>query len=180
MIRRHLYTLAAVAALGLSLPSLAAGNAGGNAGGNGAAGGNAGNAGNAGSGNHGNANANAGAPQNADAKGKPSQANKPAKAGKTVAQQLENREQLSARLSQLLPAGTDLHAAAEGFKNMGQFVAAVHVSQNLGIAFSDLKTRMVDGASLGAAIKALRPEINATVEAKKALRQANQDLAGPR
>lgn len=178
MKRRHLYTLAAVAALGLSLPSLAAGNAGGNSGGNGAAGGNAGNAGNAGSGNHGNANA--GTPQNADAKGKPSQANNPAKAGKTVAQQLENRTQLSAKLGQLLPAGTDLHAAAEGFKNLGQFVAAVHVSQNLGIAFSDLKTRMVDGASLGAAIKALRPEINATVEEKKALRQASRDLAGPR
>ncbi|TXT39818.1 MAG: hypothetical protein FD135_1923 [Comamonadaceae bacterium] len=176
MKRHHLYTLAAVVALGLSLPSLAAGNAGGNSGGN--SGGNGGAGGNAGSSNHGNANA--GGQQNAGEKGKPSQAGKPATTGKTVAQQLENRTKLSAKLGQLLPAGTDMQAAAEGFKNLGQFVATVHVSKNLGIAFSDLKAKMMEGASLGAAIKALRPEVKATTEEKKALRQAHRDITGPR
>jgi len=171
MKRHHLYALVAVAALALGVPSFAAGNAGGNAGGNSGAGGNAGNS-------HGNANA--GGQPKAGAKGKPGQAGKHAKTGKTVAQQLESRTKLSAKLSQLLPAGTDLKAAAEGFKNLGQFVAAVHVSKNLGIAFSDLKAKMMDGASLGAAIKALRPDVKATTEANRALRQAHRDLAGPR
>jgi hypothetical protein len=88
----------------------------------------------------------------------------------------ENKN-LSAKLESLLPAGTDLQTAAQGFKNYGQFVAAVHVSQNLGISFSDLKAKMMDGASLGAAIKALKPTANSELEAKKAQKQASQDAA---
>ena len=49
---------------------------------------------------------------------------------------------LEARLLTLLPGVTDINAASQGFKNWGQFVAAVHVSNNLGIAFADLKARM--------------------------------------
>ncbi|MDD2926545.1 hypothetical protein [Rhodoferax sp.] len=177
MKRRHLYTLVAAATLVLSLPALAAGNSGGNGG---AGGGNSGSrgGGNDGSGNQGNANA--GAPPEAGTKGKSSQTGKSTKAGKTVAQQLTDRKQLSTQLGQLLPAGTDLQAAAAGFKNLGQFVAAVHVSNNLGIPFTDLKTRMMAGASLGTSIRALRPEVNATAEATKAQRQAKQDLAANR
>ena len=44
--------------------------------------------------------------------------------------------------------------ASAGFKNLGQFVAAVNVSNNLGIPFSQLKTKMVDdGMSLGQSIQ---------------------------
>jgi len=35
-----------------------------------------------------------------------------------------------------------LNEASKGFKNQGQFIAALHVSQNLGIPFADLKTAM--------------------------------------
>jgi hypothetical protein len=49
---------------------------------------------------------------------------------------------LEARLLPLLPAGMNIPDASQGFKNWGQFVAAVHVSNNLGIPFADLKARM--------------------------------------
>jgi hypothetical protein len=42
----------------------------------------------------------------------------------------------------MLPAGMTLNEASKGFKNQGQFIAALHVSQNLGIPFADLKTAM--------------------------------------
>ena len=41
-----------------------------------------------------------------------------------------------------LPPGTTIQDVSGGFKNWGQFVAAVHVSNNLGIPFADLKARM--------------------------------------
>lgn len=53
--------------------------------------------------------------------------------------------------------------ASAGFRNLGQFVAAVNVSNNLGIPFSQLKTRMVDqGMSLGQAIQDTRPQTSDT------------------
>jgi hypothetical protein len=42
----------------------------------------------------------------------------------------------------MLPSGMTLNQASRGFKNQGQFIAALHVSQNLGIPFADLKTAM--------------------------------------
>jgi hypothetical protein len=49
---------------------------------------------------------------------------------------------LEARLRTLLPADMTVADARNGFKNWGQFVAAAHVSNNLGIPFADLKARM--------------------------------------
>ena len=49
---------------------------------------------------------------------------------------------LEARLLTLLPPGSTIQDASFGFKNWGQFVAAAHVSNNLGIPFADLKSRM--------------------------------------
>src|SRR5260370_27662871 len=57
----------------------------------------------------------------------------------TPGQLLTQNTQLSSKLSSLLPAGTDLQAAAAGFRNLGQFVAAVHVAHNLDIPFHQLK-----------------------------------------
>ena len=80
---------------------------------------------------------------------------------------------LVAKLKPMFPPGTDLNLAAAGFKNQGQFVAAAHVSQNLGIPFAALKTEMVDnGASLGHAIQTLRPKADATAEVNRAESQA--------
>jgi hypothetical protein len=98
--------------------------------------------------------------------------------GKTPAQLLSHNTQLSDKLKSLLPPGTDLQAAADGFKNLGQFVAAVHVSHNLGLPFDQLKAKMVGpGAeSLGKAIQDLKPAANSKEESKKGEQQAKQDM----
>jgi len=60
----------------------------------------------------------------------------------------------------------------EGFKNHGQYVAAQHVSENLGIPFEQLKAKMTGphAESLGKAIQELTglPASTANAEAKKA------------
>ncbi len=89
---------------------------------------------------------------------------------------LSKSSHLSSKLQSLLPAGTNLTDAASGFKNLGQFVAAVHVSHNLNIPFSDLKSKMMAGDSLGKAIEALDANANAKQEAKKANKQSKEDL----
>ena len=96
---------------------------------------------------------------------------------KTPAQLLQQNTKLHDGLAKLLPAGTDLQATAAGFRNLGEFVAAVHVSSNLGIPFADLKTKLMAGDSLGDAIHALRPEADAQVEARKARSRAENDIA---
>lgn len=75
--------------------------------------------------------------------------------------------------------GGNLQSACSGFRNLGQCVAALHVSKNLGIPFSDLKAKMTgsDSVSLGKAIRALgNANVNARHEAKKAHKQTNADL----
>jgi hypothetical protein len=96
----------------------------------------------------------------------------------SVSQKLASNTQLASKLQALLPPGTDLQAAAQGFKNLGQFVAAVHVSHNLGIPFDQLKAKMTGpGAeSLGKAIHDLKPTADAKTETKKAEHQAHDDL----
>jgi hypothetical protein len=86
----------------------------------------------------------------------------------------------------LLPASTDIKTAESGFKNYGQFIAALHVSKNLNIPFDQLKAKMIATAtsstvqtsstpmSLGKAIHALRPDISANqvnAEVKRAEKQ---------
>jgi hypothetical protein len=97
---------------------------------------------------------------------------------KTVAQQLSSKPKLSAKLSSLLPAGTDLQTAASGFRNLGQFVAAVHVSHNLGIPFSTLKAKMIGppSESLGKAIHQLKPSANSRTAVREAQKQTKGDL----
>jgi hypothetical protein len=74
-----------------------------------------------------------------------------------------------------LPPGTDMAPYAAGFKNQGQFVAAVHVSENLGINFTELKTLMVDqNMSLGQSIHKLKPTVDADAEVRRAMNQSQQ------
>lgn len=94
---------------------------------------------------------------------------------------LANNPNLASRLQALLPPNTTLQAAAAGFKNQGQFIAALHVSHNLGIPFDQLKTDMTgpNHDSLGQAIHALRPDLNSKTvshDVKVAGRQAKEDL----
>lgn len=96
----------------------------------------------------------------------------------TVSDHLEHNTHLAGRLQGLFPAGTDLQQASSGFKNLGQFVAAAHVSKNLGIPFDQLKLKMTgdSAVSLGKAIQDLRPEADARSEAKKAEQQAKEEI----
>lgn len=81
-----------------------------------------------------------------------------------VQQKLQRNTNLASKLQSRLPAGTNLTVASSGFRNLGQFVAAVNVSNNLGIPFWQLKRRMVDrGMSLGQAIQDTRPRTTDTV-----------------
>lgn len=87
---------------------------------------------------------------------------------------------MTARLQPLLPPGVPIETAAEGFRNNGQFVAALHVSQNLGIPFDQLKAKMTgpEAVSLGKAIEGLNPKLpeeQVTEAVKTAERQARDD-----
>ncbi len=96
----------------------------------------------------------------------------------TVVQHITTNPALVTRLQPLLPAGMTLEQAAEGFRNQGQFIAALHVSHNLDIPFAQLKSAMTgpDHDSLGRAIHTLKPSVSANTEAKKAQNEANEDL----
>lgn len=76
--------------------------------------------------------------------------------------------------------GEDAQTACSGFKNIGQCVAAAHVAKNLDIpgGFAALKAKLTgSGAvSLGQAIGQLAPHADAKAEAKKANKQAVDDL----
>jgi hypothetical protein len=102
-----------------------------------------------------------------------------------------NDAKFHARMVSLLPQGMDLKTAESGFKNRGQFIAALHVSKNLNIPFDQLKAKMtgvsVDATtgqttnstpmSLGKAIHELRPSIpepQANQEAERAEKQAKE------
>jgi hypothetical protein len=93
---------------------------------------------------------------------------------------LASNPNLSSRLQALLPPNTTLADAAMGFKNQGQFIAALHISHNLGIDFNSLKMDMLTKHdSLGAAIKALRPDLSSQIvktDMKDAERQAKNDV----
>lgn len=92
----------------------------------------------------------------------------------------------------LLPAGTDLKTACSGFRNLGQCMAAIHVSHNRNIPFACLKADMTGTAalagstcppgtgskkmSLGKSIQTLDLKAEAKVETKKAKKQADDDI----
>jgi hypothetical protein len=116
--------------------------------------------------------------------------------GKTMDQLLTQNTKLSDKIASL--TGESAQQACTGFKNLGQCVAAAHVSKNLGISFACLKSDMTGTAaptgsncpagtntaagagtkamSLGSAIQTLSPTVNSKSEAKKGQQQASQDL----
>jgi len=76
--------------------------------------------------------------------------------------------------------GEDAATACNGFKNLGQCVAAAHVAKNLNIpgGFDALKAKVTGtgAVSLGKAIEALEPTANSKSEVKKANKQASGDM----
>jgi hypothetical protein len=108
---------------------------------------------------------------------------------RTPGELLTQNTQLSSKLSGLLPAGTDLQTAAAGFRNLGQFVAAVNVSHNLDIPFAQLKctelataaacpgmTVPSKGSHLGQAIQTLKPTMS-SADSKAAAKQAEKEAS---
>ena len=95
-----------------------------------------------------------------------------------IAQKISSHPQLASKVHALLPAGTTLNQASTGFKNQGQFLAALHVSRNLGIPFSKLKTDMTGDKhlSLGQSIQDLKPSAHATTETHRAETEADDDV----
>ena len=61
-----------------------------------------------------------------------------------------------ARLLAMLPPGTNIQDASLGFKNRGQFIAAVNASNNHGIPFAELKAKMT-GIAPGATEPTMAP-----------------------
>ncbi len=113
--------------------------------------------------------------------------------GTAMNQVLTNNTQLANKIQTL--TGMSAQDACGGFKNLGQCIAAAHVSRNLGVNFACLKADMTGttatgtscgtstntsskGMSLGQAIQNLSPTVNSKSEAKKANKQAQQDLNG--
>ena len=99
----------------------------------------------------------------------------------TLEKRLTENPNLAARVEALLPPGVSLQAAAAGFRDEGQFIAALHVSHNLNIPFNELKADLTSAkqGSLGRALRDLRPELRAKVidsQIKKAERQARGDI----
>jgi len=115
--------------------------------------------------------------------------------GKSMSDLLNQNTKLSSQISSL--TGMQAQQACSGFKNLGQCVAAAHVSHNLGISFDCLRADVTGQApsssscpagtgskssSLGQAIQTLSPTTDAKAEVRKANKQAQQDLneSGPR
>jgi hypothetical protein len=110
--------------------------------------------------------------------------------GMTVNQILSKNTALAAKIQTL--TGTPAQKACSGFKNLGQCVAAAHVSKNLGISFACMQADMTSQSpakgsgcpagtgtkslSLGKTIQTLSPKADSKLESKKATKQADADL----
>jgi hypothetical protein len=105
-------------------------------------------------------------------------ANTPSMGKQSPDQALSRNNHLSSKLDKLLPNGMTAQQACSGFKNLGQCVAAIHVSHNLSIPFDDLKAKMTGtgSESLGKAIHQLKPATDGKAEAKRGQKQADEDL----
>ena len=101
-----------------------------------------------------------------------------------MTQKLTDNTKLADKISKL--TGMSATSACQGFKNLGQCVAAAHVAKNLDVpgGFTALKDKMLgisaNGTtkpmSLGKAIQTLDPKANAKAETRKAKQQADQDV----
>jgi hypothetical protein len=111
--------------------------------------------------------------------------------GKTMDEILSKNTQLSSKIQSL--TGMPAKQACSGFKNLGQCVAAAHVSKNLGISFGCLKSDVTGqtaqgtscpagtgtkSMSLGKAIQTLDPKADQKTESKKGESQATKDFKG--
>jgi hypothetical protein len=85
--------------------------------------------------------------------------NRSDRADATFVDRINANPEQKARLEAMLPSGMTLAQAADGFRNQGQFIAALQASKNQNIPFASLKTEMTgpNQLSLGQAIEKLKP-----------------------
>jgi hypothetical protein len=98
-----------------------------------------------------------------------------------IATKIASKPQLNAKISTMLPDGVSLNRASRGFKNQGQFIAALHAAQRCGQpnCFSLIKTDMTkNGMSLGQAIQDVKKTSTskADADATKAQHEADDDV----
>src|SRR6202008_2112335 len=60
-----------------------------------------------------------------------------------IARKISSKPQLASRLEAMLPKGMTLNTASRGFKNQGQFIAALQASNKHNIPFTQLKAAML-------------------------------------
>lgn len=91
---------------------------------------------------------------------------------------LSQNPKFNAKIQQLLAEGITPMQACDGFTTLGDCVATIHASQNLGIALADLKGKVTGKGSknLEKGIHDLKPDVDAKAERKKAWKQAEQDI----
>ena len=99
---------------------------------------------------------------------------------KSIDQVLHDDARLSAKLKALLPSDVTPQQACSGFKTLEQCITAIHVAQNLNLPFVDLKAKTTGKGSVGLqkAIEQMATSVNAKDEAKKAKKQASEDMKG--
>ncbi|HET8924436.1 MAG TPA: hypothetical protein VFN26_15740 [Candidatus Acidoferrum sp.] len=114
-------------------------------------------------------------------------------ASEELAAHSDEANKLATQLQMLLPPRTNLKDACAGFKDLGECVAALHVSHNLNIKFNCLKWDLTNvqpkgdvkscsapasgkEMSLTKAIRSLKPDADSRVEAKNAERRAHEDI----
>ncbi len=99
---------------------------------------------------------------------------------RTVSELLTQNTKLASKIHDL--TNMDAQNACSEFKNLGQCVAAAHVSKNLHMDFSTLKGKVTgtSAESLGQAIHDMDPNVDAKAEAKKGQKQANEDIKASR
>jgi len=78
----------------------------------------------------------------------------------------------------LLNRGTDTRKSAEGFTDAVEFLAVAYAANNTEVPFVLLKHRVLnEKKSLAAAIRASKPELDATLEADRARLEARASVA---
>ena len=75
----------------------------------------------------------------------------------------------------------DMTRVSAGFDNAEQFAAVAHAARNMEIPFALLRHRVTEqDKSLEAAIRELKPDVNAAIEAERARAEARSDIAAIR
>lgn len=99
---------------------------------------------------------------------------------KSIDQVLHDDARLSAKLKDMLPPDVSPQQACAGFKTLEQCVTAIHLAQNLKLAFTDLKAKTTGKGSVGLqkAIEQMATSANAKDELKRAKKQAADDMKG--